>query len=301
MENSRKIEGIFPAVLTPFKEDGKIDFQTFESLVDRLYRAGVHGLFVGGNMGEWYTQTVEERKSLAAQAMALSNGRGRVILHVGCTRMEDTLELAKFGENLGVSAIASLPPYHVRLSEKDLVLYYRRLAEASPLPLFIYYHPALTGYHLSPGLYEMIESIPNIAGVKYTDYDLLNLVNLIQLKNTDLGIMNGHDQILFPSLLLGASGGIGSFYNIIPQAFVKIYNTIIEGDMEHARELQQKVNQFIGVIKRSALIPSFKYILQVSGIGTEYFRVTLQPLSIDEKDKLKKYIREDRFFEQWTV
>jgi N-acetylneuraminate lyase len=301
MENLKIIKGIFPALVTPFKTDGRLDYETFETLIDRIYNAGVHGLFVGGNMGEWYTQTLEERKRIAEEAVIHSKGRGEVILHVGCTRMEDAVELAKFGEKLDVRAIASLPPYHVRLSEKDLISYYRNLSEVTSLPLFIYYHPALTGYQLSPGLFQMVESTPNIAGIKYTDYDLLNLTNLIELREKGLSIMDGHDQILFPSLLLGASGGIGSFYNIIPKAFVKLYKSMIEGDMDFARDLQKQINEFIGVIKRSALIPSFKYILHLNGIGSEYFRVSMQSLSEDEKSTLRKYITENSFFNKWTI
>lgn len=301
MEYSKKFSGIFPAVVTPFTGSSEIDFKAFEKLAGHLYNSNVQGLFVGGNMGEWYTQTLEERKRVADLALKISKGVGKVILHAGSTRLEDAIELARYGEKIGVDAIASLPPYHARLTEADVVSYYRQLAQATQLPFFIYHHPGLTGYQMNSITLEMMESLPNMAGIKYTDYDLLNYANLIEFKNRGLCIMNGHDQVLFPGLSMGASGGIGSFYNVIPKAFTRLYGYTREGNMDAARQLQQQINQFIQVVKKYSLIPALKYILHLNDIGTGNFRVSIVPLSPNDKKQLEHALDENSFYNEWKI
>ena len=301
MEYPEKFKGIFPAIITPFKANSDIDPETFEHLAARLYKAKVQGLFVGGNMGEWYTQTLQERKHIAECAVACSRGLGRTILHVGCTRIEDAMELAAFGEKIGVDAIASLSPYSARLPEKDIVYYYRELARSTGLPVFVYYHPVLTGFHLTKGAVESIFSELNIAGIKYTDYDLLTLTNLIGFQERRLHVFNGQDQVLFPALLLGASGGIGSFYNIIPRAFVSLYQYNQEGNMAAARKLQDQINEFIQMVKAYPLIPALKYILHVNGTGTSVFRATMVALTENEKRRLEHDLSNSEFFHAWRI
>jgi N-acetylneuraminate lyase len=301
LEQPENFKGIFPAVVTPFKADSKLDVKTFEQLSARLYRANVAGLFVGGNMGEWYTLTLQERKALAESSVASSAGRGRTILHVGCARMEDSIELAKFGEQIGVDAIASLPPYTSRLAEKDIVYYYRQIARTTQLPVFIYYHPVLTGFHLTKSAMESIFSEPNITGVKYTDYDLLTLTNLLGFRDKRLQIFNGHDQVLFPALSLGASGGIGSFYNVIPRAFVSLYQRKSEGNIVPALKLQEQINEFIQMVKKYPLIPALKYILHLTDCGTPVFRATIVPLNESEKRSLEHDITNSEFFNAWKI
>src|SRR5690606_37900283 len=118
-EQTAKFNGVFPAIVTPFKANLEIDFNAFSELIGRLLRNQVRGIFVGGNMGEWYTQTLQERKDVANLAVESCKGRGKVILHVGSTRIEDALDLAIHGERIGVDAVASLPPYHMRFADRD--------------------------------------------------------------------------------------------------------------------------------------------------------------------------------------
>jgi N-acetylneuraminate lyase len=301
MDDIKKITGIFPAIVTPFTSQGELDKKVFEQLVGLLYDSGVHGLFVGGNMGEWYTQTVEERKELASRAVLLSKNKGRVIVHVGSTRMEDAIVLARYAEKTGADAIATLPPYHARLTEKDVAYYYTRLAQSVSLPVFLYHHPQLTGYQMGAVTMDAIQSSPNIAGIKYTDYDLLNLANLIDFSKNRLCIMNGHDQVLLPGLTTGASGGIGSFYNVIPRAFVALYDHVEKGEKEAAHQLQSGINEFIQIVKKHALVPALKYILQLNDIGTGNFRVSIVPLSDAEGKKLGTELDGSAFYKKWKI
>ena len=296
MKDTATFNGIFPAVVTPFKANLDIDFEAFEVLIDRLFKANVHGIFVGGNMGEWYTQTLDERKDIANRAVICSQGRGKVFLHVGSARIEDAIALARYGEKIGVDALASLPPYYARFRERDILGYYDKLARSTRLSVLIYYHPVLTGFQLTQAAAEKIFSLPNVTGMKFTDYDLLTLTSMIEFQDRRLHVLNGHDQVLFSSLLLGAAGGIGSFYNIIPDAFVDLYGFVKKGNIDEARSLQQQINKFIMMAKAYALIPALKHILHVAGCGTGAFRTSIEPLTRQEKMQLEHDLKESTFF-----
>ena len=301
MNNSDNFTGIFPAVVTPFSPGSSPDTRGLEKLTDHLYKNDVNGIFVGGNMGEWFTQTLEERKNIAERAVKLSAGRGKVILQVGSARFEDAIALVKYGEKIEVDAIGSLPPYNARFSEKEIVSYYRKLAAATRLPVFLYYHPALTGFQIGQDTIKMLETVPNIAGIKFTDYDLLTLFKLINLENKKLSVMIGHDQVLNPGLSIGASGGIGSFYNIIPKAFVTVYQLIKDGNLNEANSLQTEINKFIQFVKKFPLIPVFKYILKMNNIIYENFRLSNMPLTENDKVQLEKMLGENIFYNKWKI
>ena len=119
---------------------------------------------------------------------------------------------------------------------------------------------------------------------------------MIEFQDRRLHVLNGHDQVLFSSLLLGASGGIGSFYNIIPEAFVDLYEFVKKGNIDEARSLQQQINKFIMIAKAYALIPALKHILHVAGCGTGAFRTSIEPLTQHEKMQLETDLKESIFF-----
>jgi N-acetylneuraminate lyase len=281
-----KFEGIYPAVLTPFSGPRALDLDAFGALVDRLYAEGVDGIYVGGNTGEWYLQSLEERKTMARAAVELSRGKGRVLLHVGCLVTEDALDLARFAEQIGVDAVSSLPPYVVKWSPAEVIHFYRRLCEATALPCFVYYFPALTGSSLGESFFDSLRSLNGIAGFKFTDMNLYELGNMAERAGDQFTVLNGHDQVLLPGLTMGAHGGIGSFYNVLAAHFVALYRAFRAGDLACARARQQEINRVIRVVKRFRLVPALKSIAGMQGVDLGVCREPTLALSPDEQQLL---------------
>jgi N-acetylneuraminate lyase len=271
----QKLEGIYPAVITPFRDGKTIALHALAGLVDRLFVAGMNGVYVGGNTGEWYLQSLEERKAAARCAVETAQGRGRVLVHVGCNTTDETLELARYAERIGADGISSLPPYVARCTGGEVVNYYERLASATGLPCFIYHFPAVTG---SVPL-ERVINIPGIRGVKFTD---MNLYELGLLADRVL-VFNGHDQVLLPGLVMGARGGVGSFYNVYPELFVSLYRAWKSGDVSAAENCQHQINQRIRTVKNYRLIPALKFILSLQGFDSGICREPVLPLSLEEQ------------------
>jgi len=285
-------EGIYPAVLTPFRDERSLDLDAFAALVDRLYAAGVDGIYVGGNTGEWYLQTLDERKRTARAAVELSRGRGRVILHVGCARTEDAMELARFAESAGVDAVSSLPPYVQRWNLDEVLEYYRALASSTGLPAMVYYFPALTGAIPGADFFGRVRAIPGIRGFKFTDMNLYELGLMAEQAGSEFFILNGHDQLLLPGLLMGASGGVGSFYNIVPEWFVSLFQAWNCGDLDLARQRQFQINRLIQSVKKHRLIPALKCIAGMQGIDAGICRRPTLDLPPAEREQLLDQVRE---------
>ncbi len=283
---SNRFEGIYPAVLTPFS-GGAVNLDAFAALVEYLYKGGVDGLYVGGNTGEWYVQTPEERCRVVRAAVELSRGRGRVIAHVGCAATADAEALAREAERAGADAVSSLPPYVSKWGAAEIAHYYQRLSSATALPCFVYYFPALTGSNCGPAFFDAMRALPNIRGFKFTDMNLYELGLMAERAAPDFTILNGHDQVLLPALAMGAHGGIGSFYNVIPGAFVALYRAWKAGDLGCARARQAEINRVIEVVKRRRLIPSLRFLLRRQGVDCGVSREPTLPLTAAEEAALE--------------
>jgi N-acetylneuraminate lyase len=182
-------------------------------------------------------------------------------VHVGAWSFGEAHALAQHAERSGASAISSLRPAGSSFAE--MLDYYKALASSTSLPFLAYYFPASSDATLS---YEQLASIcrlPGVAGLKFTDYDLYILSLLIRDGHT---VFNGRDEVLTAGLLMGASGGIGSIYNLAPAWFVEIYEHARAGRWAEARARQDAVNDLIRVLLRFPFMPALKRILTWEGI-----------------------------------
>ena len=255
-----ELSGIYPAIVTPFHADGVFHGSVFEKLIARLYDAGVDRLYVLGQTGEGAQQSVDQRKLVLEAAVKCSPPEKRIIVHVGASNTLDALELARHAEASGAHAVSSLPPIGA-YSYAEIRLYYEALAASIKLPVLLYHHPE-TCPALTPQYALDLCSIPNVMGFKFTDFNLF-LLSLIRARGKI--VLNGRDEQLAGGLLLGANGGIGTFYNIFPRLFVEIFKSAQEGNWARAAELQLLVNPVMKVIFDAGLLPATRQILKHQG------------------------------------
>ncbi len=279
------INGIFPAVLTPFTANGSVHLDRYAAHVERLYAAGVNGIYAGGNAGEWYSMSLEERKELTSVTVQVSRGRGLVLVHVGALRIEESVELARHAEQAGASAISSLPPYIQPWTLPEVRGWFDRLSNATELPFFVYYFPRLTGLVSGEPFFKALRTLPRIAGYKFTDANLFDLGLVLQGPYT---VLNGHDPNLSAALRMGAQGGIGSFYNVVPELVVTLYRASIAGDVACAERAQARINRVIQVVRGYRLIPALKFLSGLQGFDQGTMREPALALSIEEQKRLEE-------------
>ena len=282
------IHGILPAAVTPVDDSGRFVPAVFEQLLNRLYDAGVHGVYLCGSTGEGMLQSREQRQTIVETAMACTPRGRHVVVHVGAASLDDAVSLASHAAKAGAQAISSLPPTSAQFSFADLHRYYETLARESDLPLLVYYFPGMSPSIATAAQLEALCALPNVIGVKFTDFDLYTMGNLARPGRS---VFNGRDEVLAAGLLMGADGGIGTFYNLVPDLFVSIYAAASAGRWEDARVLQERVNALIRIALQFPLFPAVKQMLTWSGLDCGACLPPRGRLDADQLERLRGDLR----------
>ena len=244
-----KYRGIFPAFYACYDDDGEISPERVQALTEHLISKGVKGLYVGGSSGECIYQSVEDRKVTLENVMKVARGKATIIAHVACNNTKDSVELAKHAEAQGVDAIASIPPIYFRLPEYSIAGYWNDISAAAPNTDFIIYNiPQLAGTALTPSLLTTMLKNPKVAGVKNSSMPTQDIQIFKAMGGKDFIVFNGPDEQLVSGRAMGADGGIGGTYAVMPELILKINELVSKGEIERAREIQCQVNDIIALM-----------------------------------------------------
>lgn len=244
-----KYKGIFPAFYACYDKDGNVSTEGTKQLVEFLIEKGVSGLYVGGSSGECIYLTVEERKQTLEAVMEAAKGRIAIIAHVACNNTRESCELARHAQSLGVDAIATIPPIYFKLPERAIAKYWNDISAAAPDTDYIIYNiPQLAGVSLTLSLFDEMLKNPKVIGVKNSSMpiqDIQMFKRQAKLNNKEIVVFNGPDEQFVGGRLIGADGGIGGTYGVMPELFVKLNEMLEAGDFENAGKLQDDINEVI--------------------------------------------------------
>lgn len=246
MRNLEKYKGVIPAFYACYDKEGNISPEGVRSLTRFFIEKGVKGVYVNGSSGECIYQSVEDRKVVLENVMKEAKGKITVIAHVACNNTKDSIELAKHAERLGVDAIAAIPPIYFRLPEYAIAEYWNDMSAAAPNTDFIIYNiPQLAGVALTRNLFAEMRKNPRVIGVKNSSMPVQD----IQMFKADAGedyiIFNGPDEQFISGRVIGAEGGIGGTYGVMPELFLKMDELVKCNEMAKAMEIQYAVNDVI--------------------------------------------------------
>ena len=241
-----KYQGVIPAFYACYEDDGSVSPARTRALARYLLNKGVRGLYVGGSSGECIYQSVEERKRILENVMAEVGGKLTIIAHVACNNTADSCELARHAESLGVDAIAAIPPIYFHLPEHGIAQYWNDISAAAPNTDFIIYNiPQLAGVALTMSLLRTMRKNPRVIGVKNSSMPSQD----IQLWKDEGGpsfvVMNGPDEEFVSGLAMGATGGIGGTYAVMPELFQKVYDDYHAGKVDEAAAVQNEICRII--------------------------------------------------------
>lgn len=246
MRDITKYQGIIPAFYACYDEKGEISPEGVEALTRYMIEKGVKGVYVGGSSGECIYQGVAERKLVLEHVMKAAEGKLTVIAHVACNNTADSCELAAHAESLGVDAIAAIPPIYFHLPEYAIAQYWNDISAAAPNTDFVIYNiPQLAGVALTMPLFHEMLKNPNVAAVKNSSMPVQD----IQMFKMDGGdgfvVFNGPDEQLVSGLAMGADGGIGGTYGVMPELYVKMFDLVKEEKYAEARKIQYAADAII--------------------------------------------------------
>lgn len=280
--NMQKYQGVFPAFYACYDDAGKVSPERVRALTRHLIGKGVQGLYVGGSSGECIYQSVEERKLLLENVMAESNGKLMIIAHVACNNTSDSQELARHAESLGVDAIASIPPIYFRLPPYGIAEYWNDISAAAPNTDFIIYNiPQLAGVALTPALLAEMRKNPRVIGVKNSSMPTQDIQMWKDQGGPDFVVMNGPDEQFVSGLAMGATGGIGGTYAVMPELFLKAYELFHAGKVAEATQVQYDICRIIYKMceAHGNLYAVMKAILKKNGVDCGTARKPLPQLS----------------------
>lgn len=246
MRNLSKYKGIIPAFYACYDENGNISPEGVQALTKYFVEKGVKGVYVNGSSGECIYQSVEDKKIVLENVMKAAEGKLTVIAHVACNNTKDSMELAAHAESLGVDAIAAIPPIYFRLPEHAIAKYWNDISSAAPNTDFVIYNiPQLAGVALTMSLFAEMRKNPNVIGVKNSSMPVQDIQMFKAAAGNDYIIFNGPDEQFMSGRVIGAEGGIGGTYGVMPELFLKIDEYVKAGEMEKAREIQYAANDVI--------------------------------------------------------
>lgn len=265
------LQGLVSAVYTPFKGDGSLHLEVIPGYVDYLVRSGIGGLYVCGTTGEGVNMTIPERQAVAEAFLTAADGRLPAAVQVGANSLGDCRVLAAHAESIGADAVSANAPSYFRITkERTLADWMLAIAGAAPKTPFYYYHiPAFTGVEIDMTAFMTImeRECPNFAGIKYSDVKGFVFQEAVGFAGGKYEIVWGCDEMLLAGLALGASGGVGSTYAMIPQLYRGIWDAWTAGNLEKARKLQLRSWEFVKMLlKYSPVHPSGKVVMKRHGI-----------------------------------
>lgn len=283
-----KYQGIIPAFYACYEDGGEISTERAESLVEYFIAKKVQGVYVGGSSGECIYQSVEERKAVLEAVMRKAKGKLTVIAHVACNNTADSMELASHAEKMGVDAIAAIPPIYFKLPEIAIAKYWNDISGAAPDTDFIIYNiPQLAGVSLTLPLLREMKKNPRVIGVKNSSMPTQD----IQLwKDEGVLVFNGPDEQWLSGLAMGAVGGIGGTYAVMPELFLAVESALKGGDLGLAQKIQNEICRIIYLMcsGKGNLYAVMKGVLRLNGLELGSVRLPLLPLQEGDEEIVEK-------------
>lgn len=237
-----RFHGIIPPVATPLTADEQLDLPKLRWFLNHLLAGGVHALFILGTNSEFYAFTGEEKQRLVAEAVAHVAGRVPVLVGTGAESTRETLRLTQMAEREGADGVSIITPYFIQPSQQELFDHYRRVAEATRLPVMLYSNPAHTHVKIAPETLARLTDLSNVAAIKDSSGDLQNTIDYVRAAAGRVAVFQGRDTIILPSLLMGAAGAVAASANVAPRLCVDVYEAFRRGDLEAARAAQERLH-----------------------------------------------------------
>ena len=281
------LSGIITALVTPFTESGELKTESIKPLIDFQVKGGVDGLFLCGTAGLGTVMRTDQRVEMFKESAKHTAGRVKLLAHVGAPSTEEAVTLAKEAEKAGVDAVGAVPPYFMKPDEESILAHFNAIADATKLPVYVYNIPRQALNAVTPAMMlKLIESSENIAGVKDSSRDFINVLEYLRVLPEDFTVICGTDSYIYPAMVMGAKGAITGYANGFPDVYAEFMKTIRSGDIEAAKRKQFEINVLRGKLQKPPLAPHYE-ALQLRGVDAGVPRAPLRAMTEAEKLNLK--------------
>ena len=285
-----KMRGVVPPMITPFTEDGEVDYKGLRTIVTFL-KEKVDGLFITGSYGSGALMDTAERKKVAQEVIKAADGDVPIIVMVGSTNNRASVELARHAEYTGAQAVAAVAPYYFSHNEDSVCYFFEDLLRSiNHIPVYVYNNPKFQGYPISLSLMKKLKSL-GIYGVKDATFDILIHAAYHRILGVSgFDVVLGTEAMWLSARALGAEAFIPGLANAFPEICQQMYKEGMDGDFKSCRDTQFKVNALrdIMYVAKSTQLAIYA-MLEIRGILKSYPRAPFIPA----EEREKKLIREE--------
>jgi 4-hydroxy-tetrahydrodipicolinate synthase len=287
-----KWEGVMPAITTQFDSEGSLSLKAFKNNLAHQIKAGVHGIILGGTLGEASTLTSSEKESLLKATLEQVEGKIPVIMNIAEQSTDQAIVSAKDAETNGASGLMLLPPMRYRATDIETVAYFSAVASSTSLPIMIYNNPVDYKIEVTLDMFEAIRKHENITAVKESTRDITNITRMINRFGDRYKILCGVDTIAMESILMGAKGWVAGLVDSFPEETVAIFTYCKAGEWEKARAVFRWFLPLLELDISPQLVQNIKLCEQATGLGTGYVRKPRLPLEGSELKRVELIIKE---------
>jgi len=286
--SKKKIHGVIPPPIVPFTEAGDVDEKKLREYIIWLVGKGVHALYCLGGFSSGPLMNVEERKRCAEIIVEAVNGRVPIICHIGAQNTRDSVDLARHAEEVGMDAVASVPPPYYKHVPETIKAYYEELLDAVSIPLLATNFPRAVGYEINLDLLVELAEL-GLAGIKDTSQNLVYFTRGMDLiKDFNFIWISGTVPFMFASVMMGAVACVAGTANYFPEFTTSLWDAIQDRAYEKAAELQRKVTRLVSLQNMTIDVVGAHEMLRLRGLDFGHPRPPLKYLTEGQRAKLKK-------------
>ncbi|WP_283636722.1 dihydrodipicolinate synthase family protein [Aquaticitalea lipolytica] len=285
-------KGIMPAVTTKFTDNDELDLKTFELNINAQLEAGVHGIVLGGTLGEASTLLDEEKRLLTTTTVDIVKGKVPVLINIAEQTTKGAILAVQKAEEDGAKGLMMLPPMRYKSGDRETVEYFKAVANSTSLPIMVYNNPVDYKVEVTLNMFDELLKCKNIEAVKESTRDISNVTRIKNRFGDRLKIMTGVDTIALESLLMGADGWIAGLVCAFPAETVAIYELQKAGRIKEAIEIYRWFLPLLELDINPKLVQNIKLAEVYTGIGTENVRAPRLPLHGDERKQVIKIIED---------
>ncbi|MDN3688946.1 dihydrodipicolinate synthase family protein [Cyclobacterium jeungdonense] len=289
------LRGIVPPMATLLLDDTQLDTEGTSKLINHLLEGGVHGIFILGTTGECTNISYKLRRELISFTCKEVDGKVPVLVGVTDTSFHESLRLAGVGRDAGADAVVAAPPYYYGLGEKEVLTYFRKLADELPLPLYLYNMPSHTKTMLSRETVLELSEHPNILGLKDSSGQAVYFNSMLYAFRNRPGfsLLVGPEEMLASCVLMGGHGGVSGGANLFPKLYVDLYNAAETGNLSEVARLQELVMEISAEIYSrgsygSSFLKGLKASMNVLGFGNGFLAFPLTAFEEQQIQEIKE-------------
>ena len=273
------IRGSIVSLVTPFDEEGNVDYKRLRELINWHIHQGTDAILVLGTTGETPALSEQEQDEIVRTAVEESSGRIPIIANSGGNNTEKSLAKSIKYEKMGADALLVITPYYNKPNETGMLEHFYTIADNVNIPIYIYNVPARTGICISPEIVAKLSRHKNIAGIKEASGDISYVAKLSRLIDDDFSIYSGNDDITVALMSMGAAGTVSVWANLMPDKVSKMAHAYLDGDTEKAKKIQLEYLNLINALFCETNPVPIKAIMNMKGMRVGGCRLPLGPLS----------------------